>query len=162
MDDFSRLVCLVGWILRMMEKNKRENNIFVYLVREKNGKENWGPKVFSPDPPNCNLLNLKSKWSGKKNPTWRYQITLCNKRSLSLCPKKIFQTLSSHLSYFFCVCVHFSPIFPFICCFLFFFNPFFFLIYLDFCILSLSQWSALHFFNKSIICYFLYLIEAWQ
>ena len=68
MDDFSRLVCLVGWILRMMEKNKRENNIFVYLVREKNGKENWGPKVFSPDSPNCYLPNLKSKWRGKKIP----------------------------------------------------------------------------------------------
>ena len=125
MDDFSRLVCLVGWILRMMEKNKRENNIFVYLVREKNGKENWGPKVFSPDPPNCNLLNLKSKWSGKKNPTWRYQIALCNKHSLSLCPKKIFQTLSSHLSYFVCVCVcTFHPFF--LSYVVFFFQSFFF------------------------------------
>ena len=68
MDDFSRLVCLVGWILRTMEKNKRENNILMYLVREKNGKENWGPKVFSPDSPNCYLPNLKSKWRGKKIP----------------------------------------------------------------------------------------------
>ena len=33
----------------------------MYLVREKNGKENWGQKVFSPDPPNCNLPNLKGK-----------------------------------------------------------------------------------------------------
>ena len=58
---------LVGWILRMMEKNKRENNILVYLVRENNEKKNWGPRVFSPDSSNCNLPNLKSKCREKKS-----------------------------------------------------------------------------------------------
>ena len=140
----------------MMEKNKRENNILVYLVREKNGKENWGPKVFFPDPPNCNLPNLKSKWSGKKNPTWRYQIP-CATNVHSHFVQKIFSRLFLLTCPILCVCVHFSPIFPFICCF--FFQSFFFPSFiLDFCTLSLSlslsQWSALHFFNKSIICYF--------
>ena len=56
--------------------------------------------------------------------------------------------------------LHFSPVFSFKCCFLFF-NPFFSSFILYFCSLSLSlsQCSALHFFfNKSIIRYFLYLI----
>ena len=113
-----------------MEKNKRENNILVYLVREKNGKENWGPKVFFPDPPNCNLPNLKSKWSGKKNPTWRYQIP-CATNVHSHFVQKIFSRLFLLTCPILCVCVHFSPIFPFICCF--FFQSFFFsLIYFRF------------------------------
>ena len=114
----------------------------VYLIREKNGKENWGPKVFSPDSPNCYLPNLKSKWRGKKIPLGDTKLP-CATNVHSYFVQFFFfffQTLSSQLSYFFrsffsflffFFWVHFSPVFPFICCF-FFFQSFFFLIYFRF------------------------------
>ena len=45
----------------------RKNCNLVCLIREENGKENWwGPGVFSPGPPNCNLPNLGRKQKRKK------------------------------------------------------------------------------------------------
>ena len=113
-------------------------------------------------------VNVEKK--KKKNLTWRYHIALCNKSSLSLCPKKSFRPDSffslvlffSFLLFFFFL-VHFSPVFSFKCCFFFLilFFPHLFYIFVLSLSLSLSQCSALHFFNKSIICYFLYLIGVW-
>ena len=121
----------------------------MYLIREKNGKENWGPKVFSPDSPNCYLPNLKSKWRGKKIPLGDTKLPCAtnvhshfvqfffffSRLFILNCPI-FFVPFFSFLFFFFFWCT-FHPFFLSYVVF-FFFNPFFSSFILDFCSLSLS------------------------